>query len=223
MRSLLNKDMVNVVVHEGVFHADEVTAIALLRVFLNGTEIKVARLNHQTPIEELSKYDLVIDLGRRFDGVKYFDHHQDRNIEASNMLIFKALKEAKIIEDYIADELQELMITISNNDRGVGQRPGVDSIVNLISVMNQENVYSAAQKAAFNSVVEVMSKFILNIAKQAIIKEQTKTKLAKAKEVLPGVYEMPEFLNGWNEVIHEIHKLDKLDFLDRIYRKSFTS
>jgi len=55
-------------------HADEVTAIALLKVFTDD-EIIVKRINHNTI--DYDKYDMVIDMGRKFDGVKYFDHHQN--------------------------------------------------------------------------------------------------------------------------------------------------
>ena len=47
--------------HNKIFHADEVTAIALLEIFTN-YEIEVERVDHDT--EDFSKYDFVIDIGK---------------------------------------------------------------------------------------------------------------------------------------------------------------
>jgi [protein-PII] uridylyltransferase len=55
--------------HNKIMHADEVTAIALLKIFTN-YEIEVSRVDHN--ITDFSKYDMVVDIGKKFDGVKYF-------------------------------------------------------------------------------------------------------------------------------------------------------
>ena len=47
--------------HNKMFHADEITAIALLEVFTD-FEIEVQRVDHDT--KDFSKYDFVIDIGK---------------------------------------------------------------------------------------------------------------------------------------------------------------
>ena len=71
--------------HNKMFHADEVTAIALLEVFTD-FEIEVQRVDHDT--KDFSKYDFVIDIGKKFDGIKYFDHHQFKGGKSSAGLIW---------------------------------------------------------------------------------------------------------------------------------------
>jgi len=41
-----------IVTHNGIFHCDEVLAVALLKVFLE-EKIEATRVPHQTPLEEL--------------------------------------------------------------------------------------------------------------------------------------------------------------------------
>ena len=56
--------------HNKVFHADEISAIALLKIFTDeDDEIEVQRVDHSTT--DFSQYDMVIDISKKFDGVKY--------------------------------------------------------------------------------------------------------------------------------------------------------
>ena len=71
--------------HNKMFHADEVTAIALLQVFKD-FEIEVERICHDS--KDFSKYDFVIDISKTFDGKKYFDHHQYKGGKSSAGLIW---------------------------------------------------------------------------------------------------------------------------------------
>ncbi len=71
--------------HNKMFHADEITAIALLELFTD-YKIEVERVNHDT--KDFSKYDFVIDIGKTFDGKKYFDHHQYKGGKSSAGLIW---------------------------------------------------------------------------------------------------------------------------------------
>ena len=68
-----------------MFHADEVTAIALLEIFTD-YEIEVERVNHDC--QDFYKYDFVIDVSKKFDGIKYFDHHQFKGGKSSAGLIW---------------------------------------------------------------------------------------------------------------------------------------
>ena len=71
--------------HNKIFHADEVTAIALLEIFTD-YQIEVYRVAHET--QDFSKYDFVIDIGKVFDGVNHFDHHQYKGGKSSPGLIW---------------------------------------------------------------------------------------------------------------------------------------
>jgi uncharacterized UPF0160 family protein len=65
--------ILRVVTHSGPFHADEVFACALLRVFL-GQELELVRTRDRARIEGA---DLAIDVGGEYDPSRgRFDHHQ---------------------------------------------------------------------------------------------------------------------------------------------------
>ena len=50
--------------HNKMFHADEVTAVALLEIFTD-YEIEVERVDHDC--KDFSKYDFVIDISKKYD------------------------------------------------------------------------------------------------------------------------------------------------------------
>ncbi|MEK9201493.1 MAG: MYG1 family protein [Patescibacteria group bacterium] len=71
--------MITVVTHSGRFHADEVLALAVLRLVLK-SEINIIRTRDISAIE---KADYVVDVGRIYDPEKNrFDHHQEGGAEA---------------------------------------------------------------------------------------------------------------------------------------------
>lgn len=62
-----------IVTHDGRFHADDVCAVATLRIFLNG-EAVVARTRDR---EKIASADFVVDVGEEYDAARdRFDHHQ---------------------------------------------------------------------------------------------------------------------------------------------------
>jgi len=207
------KTEISVATHYGIFHTDEVSAIALLRA--GGFNVNVERLNHQTPAEELKKYDLVIDIGRTYNPDKgQFDHHQDLNIEASNMLILEWLKKTEKISETQYKEVLPLMKIISDGDRGKGDIRPADSIIEFISAMNTDDIYSENQTVAFEQAVNLVEGHLERLFAVANKKEITQKILTEqAKEVAPNVIEMPKFLPFWNEVIFNVPKLEETDIV----------
>lgn len=59
--------------HSGHFHADEALAVYMLRQL---PQYKDATLTRSRNPEALEKCDIIVDVGGKYDGVKYFDHHQ---------------------------------------------------------------------------------------------------------------------------------------------------
>ena len=61
--------------HDGTFHADEVLGCAMLTNYT--TEYKNAQIVRTRDEERLSKLDIIIDVGKKFDvSTNRFDHHQ---------------------------------------------------------------------------------------------------------------------------------------------------
>ncbi|MAD41902.1 MAG: hypothetical protein CL623_05870 [Arcobacter sp.] len=100
-----------IITHNKTFHADEVAAVALLKVFTN-ENIIVNRVDHNTT--DFSNCDLVIDIGKKFDGVKYFDHHQYKGGKSSAGLIWDYLD---LNDKY--PKISKLIDLIDKNDTGV--------------------------------------------------------------------------------------------------------
>lgn len=81
--------MLKIYTHEAPHHADEILGIAAL-CFVNGidsiNDIEIKCISDTENIT-LSDNEYMIDIGRKFDGVKCFDHHQlDSNISAFGLI-----------------------------------------------------------------------------------------------------------------------------------------
>ncbi len=105
-------------IHDGTFHADEVTACALLILYEKIDRDKVVRTRE---LEQLGKCDYVCDVGGVFDPAqKRFDHHQsDYNGPLSSAgMILNYLLDEQIIEPawhkFLADKLITGVDTIDN-------------------------------------------------------------------------------------------------------------
>lgn len=98
------KEPIKLVTHDGSFHTDEVTATAVLRIIFKDVEIIRTR-----DVKEIEKGDIVYDVGAKYDGKKFFDHHQrsfnsffSENFDvkqSSAGLIFKHFHE-KLFEEF---------------------------------------------------------------------------------------------------------------------------
>lgn len=64
-----------VVVHDGQFHADDVFCVALLKECYD-ENITVRRIPRNADIEKYGYDTLICDIGMKYDGENYFDHHQ---------------------------------------------------------------------------------------------------------------------------------------------------
>ncbi len=100
----------NIITHDGKAHMDELLGSALLAIHLNEIPEKIERINPQEA-SELVEADkrpentYFIDCGLALDSKKgLFDHHQDRNLDSSVLLIFNTYfshMENTELHDYI--------------------------------------------------------------------------------------------------------------------------
>jgi uncharacterized UPF0160 family protein len=63
---------VKIVTHNGKFHADDVCAVAVLDILHDG---KIRVMRSRDP-KVIASGDIVLDVGGKNDGVRFFDHHQ---------------------------------------------------------------------------------------------------------------------------------------------------
>lgn len=107
-------------IHDGTFHADEVTACALLLVFDQIDEDKIVRTRDKS---KLLKCEFVCDVGGEYDPKKkLFDHHQASykgNLSSAGMIL-NYLKEIGVIS---RDEFHffntSLIIGVDAHDNGL--------------------------------------------------------------------------------------------------------
>ena len=181
--------------HNKLFHADEVTAIALLQIFTN-YEIEVERINHDT--KDFSKYDFVIDIGKTFDGKKHFDHHQYKGGKSS----------AGLIWDYIGlnkkyPKISKFIDLIDRNDVGIEKAKEFE-FSSLIKCYNTRNLSSKEQDLQFHKAVDFAKTVILSM-------KQMEEEIIEAKKIVnesftfnrnPKILELSKFTPYWSTYIN---------------------
>jgi len=87
-----------IITHPGSAHFDEVTAISLVLAVHENTAFKIERrLPDQAELDDPETW--VIDTGRRYEPERHnFDHHQDRDLSASFVLLARHL----VLEETLA-------------------------------------------------------------------------------------------------------------------------
>ena len=187
--------VLNIATHNKIFHTDEVTAIALLKIFTED-EIVVHRVDHDT--SDFSKYDMVIDIGKKFDGIKYFDHHQNKGGKSSAGLIWKYLG---FEEEY--PKISKLIKLVDDNDVGIKKAKPFE-YSSLLKCYNTSKITSDEQDEAFNKAVE-FAMTVLNST--AELEEQ----LESVKDIVidsfifdnnPNILELSTFTPHWTSYIN---------------------
>lgn len=130
------KKIEKVITHAGAFHADEVLAIAILRHF--GVVAPVDRKFQVTPEELADPEILVLDVAQKFEPeLGNFDHHHDRNLPATNILIADWLVVEGEISSEVRANLQDFLGYVSDVDRGIIPGGGIAASFNgVIRSMN---------------------------------------------------------------------------------------
>ncbi len=77
--------------HDSFFHADELFALAVLKLYLTKQGIKIKIIRSRDP-KILAKCDYLVDVGRQYNPEKkYFDHHQvDESLTRENGIPYAA-------------------------------------------------------------------------------------------------------------------------------------
>jgi uncharacterized UPF0160 family protein len=139
--------------HDGTFHADEVTACALLLLFNLIDSDKIIRTRD---LEALDACEYVCDVGGLYDpNAKLFDHHQAEyqgSLSSAGMVLLH-LKETGIINEHAYTFLnQSLILGVDAHDNGRDlQMPGICTYSNVVSNFTPipHDVSDEEQLAAF--------------------------------------------------------------------------
>lgn len=181
--------------HNKMMHADEITAIALLKIFTNDEYI-IQRVSHDT--NDFSKYDFVIDIGKKFNGIKYFDHHQYKGGKSS----------AGLIWDYLGmsgqyPKISKLIELVDKNDVGI-EKAKCFEYSSLLKCFNHSNLNSKEQDAQFEKAVD----FAITILSSM---KSSQEELNEAKNIVansyifdgnPKIIELDKFNPHWTTYIN---------------------
>ena len=188
-------------VHYASFHADEVSAIALLKVF-KPDDYEVKRVDHQTI--EFPDADYVIDTGRIYDNKTRFDHHQWEGGLSSAGLIWKHLN---VQDDY--PEISKLVKAIDDNDVGVKPAAAFE-YSRLISMFNQADTYGDSQRQAFDKALDFAVNIFTNMRDRQTAYTASGTVCANAP-FWPGttdVLNLGTYQPGWSDYVNGVTRPD---------------
>ena len=187
--------MIKVATHNGIFHADEVTAIALLKVFLD-EDVEVTRLPHQA--EDFSSFDMVIDIGLRFDGRRYFDHHQNKGGRSSAGLIWEYIGKE---EEY--PRLSEFIEMIDMHDTGL-KKAGEFEYPNLVRCFNLPDIYCQEQDEAFDDAVAFAQRIVrsMKTVEEEIHKAKKIVARSKPFDANAAFVKLASFTPHWTQYLN---------------------
>lgn len=173
-------------VHDGSFHADEVTACALLALFNLIDEDKIVRTRDP---QKLQLCEYVCDVGGEYDPLKkHFDHHQAdyHGSYSSAGMILAYLRDQKIINEKEYNFFnQSLIIGVDDHDNGRAPQingycffSNVISNYTPISYETNEEEENATFHEAFNFVLghlkRMLERFHYNQQCRGIVDESMK-------------------------------------------------
>ena len=145
-KKLINKESVNVVVHGGCFHSDDVACVALLKLVHN--EVNVVRKFKVDPDSETADY--ILDIGRMdkiTENQVFLDHHQGPELIPGTQVKHCAF--SKLIERMIESEDDDLFKKYLYNTL-------------VLPVAAQDNGQNGAELGLFPSPLTFVNSMVLS-------------------------------------------------------------
>lgn len=180
--------------HNGSFHADEVTAVALLKVFRPAL-YHIKRMPHQTT--EFPDASYVIDIGRVSDNITRFDHHQWEGGLSSAGLMWKHLD----LSGYT--QIDELILAVDAND--VGTKPATQfEYSRLISLYNNIDINDEGQNYAFHRAVNFAIDILTSMKETQEVRNTTAENCALAHTWPnePTILNLGTWQLGWSDYVN---------------------
>lgn len=147
--------------HDGTFHADEVTACALLLLYQRIDRDKVVRTRD---LKQLERFEFVCDVGGVYDtSKKRFDHHQvdyQGNLSSAGMILKYLEEEGVLSEELYHYFNKSLVIGIDAVDNGqTTQKVGHCSFSGVIT--NFVPAHHGADETTLNKAFQEALDFVL--------------------------------------------------------------
>ena len=211
MKRLINKDEVNVIVHGGCFHGDDIACVALLK--LVHKKVNVTRKFKIDPATESADY--ILDIGRLdriTDTQVFLDHHQGPELitgtEVKHCAFSKLVDhmidpEAVLFKKYLFSTLV-LPVAAQDNGQNGAELELMSSPLTFVNAMTLS--WKDDQKLSdqrFNEVVDMAMVVIKNIIKNVKDKVEAISEVTYAlNRAEGGIMTLSRFL-PWTDTVVE--------------------
>lgn len=182
-----------VATHSGPFHADDVMAVALIRVFLDAD----ATVVRTRDLERIAAADIAVDVGGAFDpATGRFDHHQASytGTRSSAGLVLDHLEALGRVEPALAAHLRAgAMDYLDDVDTGrVAPRAAVPCLPRIVDALGQGCETDATLDAAFEQAARFSEAFVrgtvtgweLAKAAEAVVRRAMDAAVARGSNLL---------------------------------------
>ena len=215
-KKLINKNEVNVVVHGGCFHSDDIACVALLKLVYN--EVNVVRKFKVDPDSETADY--ILDIGRMdkiTENQVFLDHHQAPEfIEGTEVkhCAFSKLTERMIDPDnaiFKKHLYNSLVLPVAAQDNGqnyaeFGLVPSPLTFVNAMGLSWKDDQKLNDQR--FGEVVNMAMMVIKNIIKTIEDKIEAVDEVNAAIRKMEGCVLVLDRYLPWTDTIIEYNAGD---------------
>ncbi|MFT6907711.1 MAG: uncharacterized UPF0160 family protein [Oleiphilaceae bacterium] len=200
---MMTAKKIQVVTHNGAFHADEVTAIALLQLYgiVKKGQFDILRTRD---IELINQGDIVVDVGALHNvETRRFDHHQIKDGAVSSAgMVWQWIKEQT---GQVNPEIDCFVNAIDKDDCGI-EKMGDFSFTHIISAYNDPALFNdEIQQNAFNDAVNLAMKFIAHLKKKQTQRKQAGKIIASSEIKAIGNHKvliLTEYASGWKDLVH---------------------
>jgi len=108
--------MPKICTHSGSFHADESLAVYMLRLLPKYAKSELIRSRNP---EDWEASDIVVDVGAKYDGIKFFDHHQREFSDTFSRDFNTKLSSAGLVYKHFGKEIIQHVLQLEEGDRNV--------------------------------------------------------------------------------------------------------
>ena len=173
----------SIVIHNGVFHADDVCAAALVAIECSTEDYDISVIRSRNP-KYWKQADLVLDVSGQYDGVKYFDHHQnDVPVYENGIKMAACGLYLKHMTSLTEQEKQYLLdhglYAVQAQDNGQDLKEmGLEHLSNPFTFISTYNcdwkigVYGIDQDEAFEDAADVTYRVIKNLIHAACMERE---------------------------------------------------
>lgn len=204
-----------IITHNGIFHADEIFAITIIKQIWNITQIIRTRDKSIIDAGIQDNDCIIVDVGRIFDVSKFcFDHHQDENLPSSAGLLWDTLGwivsgNNRTIEKNIRTNLIQAIDMWDTNKDDIHQRfsefnnSGMMNISILIKGFNRDPTDDEEQLKQFYLALDMASSILENAIAIAKANLEDLNTWNNRKQLDNGVLIFDKYCTVWRAKVKE--------------------